>query len=180
MSKQFYFKQFSLAWVHSLVRFDPLKDPIRCYLSKLEWSWKWWQWRGTPHSPKIQYYWNLTIKLFRVITRTFVGRRVLSLFRDAAGVFYSPSRLGSSRMENVFSLISEKYKRIVFNRTLETNIKEGLGKTFDRNNWYWIINNNCTEIEKWKILHAELKRVFLKGELSMNLLGGFENREYEF
>ena len=38
------------------------------------------------------HYWNLTIILFYVICRT-----LLPLFRDAVGVFYSPSRLGTIR-----------------------------------------------------------------------------------
>ena len=72
------------------------------------------------HSPKLHYDWNLTIRLFSVISRTIVEegfllfcrgavgvffsssrlgrktlvRRVLLLCRDAVGVFYSPSRLG--------------------------------------------------------------------------------------
>ena len=53
-----------------------------------------WQWRGTLHSPKLQYNWNLTIRLFSVISRTLVGG-VLPLFREAVGVYYSPSRLGN-------------------------------------------------------------------------------------
>ena len=48
--------------------------------------------KGTQLFPKIQHYWNLIIRLFCVISRTFVGR-VLPLFRDAVGVFYSPSWL---------------------------------------------------------------------------------------
>ena len=32
-----------------------------------------WQWRGTPHSPKVQYHWKFTISLFSVISRTLVG-----------------------------------------------------------------------------------------------------------
>ena len=39
----------------------------RCYHSGTEWTWERWQWRGTPHSPKIQHCWNLTIRLFSVI-----------------------------------------------------------------------------------------------------------------
>ncbi len=50
--------------------------------------------RGTLHSPKLQNYWNLTIRLFSVISRTLVGG-VLPLCREAVGVFYSPSRLGN-------------------------------------------------------------------------------------
>ena len=55
-----------------------------------------WQWRGTLHSPNLQYYWRLTIRLFSVIYRTLVGVgwRVLSLCSDAVGVFYSPCWMG--------------------------------------------------------------------------------------
>ena len=43
-------------------------DPIKWYHSGLEWTWEQWQWTGTWHSPKLQHYWNLTIRLFRVIS----------------------------------------------------------------------------------------------------------------
>ena len=36
------------------------------------WTWERRQWRGTPHSPKLQYYRSLTIRLFSVIYRTLV------------------------------------------------------------------------------------------------------------
>ncbi len=36
-------------------------------------SWEQWQWRGTPHSPKLQHCWNLPIRLFSVISRTLVS-----------------------------------------------------------------------------------------------------------
>ena len=45
-------------------------DPIRCHHS--EWSWEWWQWKGTPHSPKLQHYWSLTIGLINVISSTLI------------------------------------------------------------------------------------------------------------
>ena len=49
---------------------------------------------GTPHSPKLQHYWNFTIRLFSVISRTLFGR-VLPLCREAVGVFNRPlNRLG--------------------------------------------------------------------------------------
>ena len=81
------------------------------------WTWERWQWKGTPHSPKLQYYWDLIIRLFSVISRIFIGGGmlnpqqkssrcilqsqpiglllggVLSLCRDAVGVFCSPSGL---------------------------------------------------------------------------------------
>ena len=40
-----------------------------------------------------QHCWNLTIRLFSVISRTLVGRRV-TLCRGAVSVFYSPSQGG--------------------------------------------------------------------------------------
>ena len=59
-----------------------------------EWTWEQWQWRGALYSPRPKHYWDLTIRLFSVITRTLIGG-VLSLYRGAVGVFYSlPSRLG--------------------------------------------------------------------------------------
>ena len=50
-----------------------------------------WQWRGTLHSPKLQS-WSLTIRLFRVISRTHMGGvGSYSLSRKAVGIFYSNS-----------------------------------------------------------------------------------------
>ena len=69
------------------------KDHIRCYRFRPEWGWVRWQRTGTPHSPKFQLYWNLTIRLYSVISRTLIGRFLL-LCRGAVSVFYSPSRLG--------------------------------------------------------------------------------------
>ena len=66
MSKPFYFKQFSLAKVYCLILLDPFW-PIRCNHSGPEWTWEWRQWRGTPYPPKLQHYWNLSIRLFSVI-----------------------------------------------------------------------------------------------------------------
>ena len=87
MTKQLYFKQFSYAYI----QFSSFW-PIRCYHSRLELTLERWQWRGNPHSPKFQHFWNFTIRLFRVISTTVVGE-VLSLRSDAVGVFYSLSRL---------------------------------------------------------------------------------------
>ena len=72
-------------------------DPFRWYHSRLEWTWEWWQWRGTWHSPKLQYYWNLPIRLFSILCRTLVGE-VLLLSRNAVGIFSSPSCLGQDSM----------------------------------------------------------------------------------
>ena len=69
-------------------------DPIRCNHSRSKWTWKLWQWRGTLHSPKLQHYRSLTIRLFSVISRTLIGQGVLPLCKDAVSIFYSPSSLG--------------------------------------------------------------------------------------
>ena len=50
---------------------------------------------GTPYFPKLQHYWNFTIRLLSVISRTLVVG-VLSLCRGAVSVFCRPSRLGHS------------------------------------------------------------------------------------
>ena len=60
-----------------------------------EWTWEQWQWRGTPHSPKFQLYWNLAIRLFSIIyqdTRWGEGRSYPSAEMQL-GVFYNPSWL---------------------------------------------------------------------------------------
>ena len=62
--------------------------PIRRYHTGPGWTWKLWQWRGTPHSLKLQRYWNLTMRLFSVISGTPIGG-VLPLCSGAVGVFYS-------------------------------------------------------------------------------------------
>ena len=65
-----------------------------------EWTWERWQWRGIPHSPKLQHYENLTIRLFSVISRTrvVVMGVVLHLCRESVGVFYSPNNFSKERV----------------------------------------------------------------------------------
>ena len=76
-----------------------------CYHSGPKWTWEQWQWRGALHSPKLQYHWNLTIRLFSVIHRTLIGG-VLPLCRGAVGVFYSPSQLGKLIQKNQITFTS--------------------------------------------------------------------------
>ena len=107
MIKHIYFKQFNLAChllKHSLnvkqFKLTHRQDPFRCYHSGTDRAWKWWQWRCTPYSPKLQHYWNFSIRLFSVISETLV-RWDLTLCRDAVRVFYSPSRLGCRIVEKL-------------------------------------------------------------------------------
>ena len=94
MWKQFNFKQFSLALMHSLVLFYSLRGhyqvlPLRAWVDLEAMVIK----RYSVFY-KLQHYWSLTIRLFSVITRTLVGGGGLPLCRDAIGVFCSPNRLG--------------------------------------------------------------------------------------
>ena len=43
-----------------------------CYHSGPEGTWEQCQWRGATHSPKLQHYWNLTIRFFSVISSTLM------------------------------------------------------------------------------------------------------------
>ena len=60
--------------------------------SSSEWNWEWWQRRSNQHSPKLQHYWNLAIRLFNVISITVIGGG-LPLWREAVGIFHSPRQL---------------------------------------------------------------------------------------
>ena len=53
---------------------------------------------------KLQHYWNLTIGLFSVISRTFIGR-VLPLCRDAVSVFCCSIKLGHQSFLNVKTVL---------------------------------------------------------------------------
>ena len=55
------------------------KDPIRCYHSKPEWTTEQWPWRGNLHSPKLQHYWNLIIRLFSHISGHSLGEGLTPL-----------------------------------------------------------------------------------------------------
>ena len=74
----FYFLtiQFSLTPLHSLnvkqFYLTYSQDPIRCYYSESEWTWDRWQWMGTLHSSKLNYYLRRTIRMFSFISRTLV------------------------------------------------------------------------------------------------------------
>ena len=61
--KQFYFKQFSLALVCRLVLFNPLIRPFQVLPLRARVNLEAMAIKVTPHSPKLKYYWNLTIIL---------------------------------------------------------------------------------------------------------------------
>ena len=69
-----------------------------------EWTREQWQLKGIPSSLKLQHYWSLLIRLFSVISKRVV-EGVLPLCRDAVGVFYCPSQIGSLSV-SAWSIIS--------------------------------------------------------------------------
>ena len=91
---------FDLVWFYGISTIVGYLMPnsIRCYHSESERTWERWQWRGTPHSPKLLHYWSLTIRLFSVISRTIVGRGFTPLQRCSRCVLLSqPTGLDDKR-----------------------------------------------------------------------------------
>ena len=78
---------FSIQFKWQTVLFDPQIG------TELVWTRERWQWRYYPHSTKFQHYWNLSIRLFNVKSRTLFGG-ILPLCWDDVSVFYCSSRLG--------------------------------------------------------------------------------------
>ena len=68
---------------------------IRCYHTGPEWTWERWPWRGTPHSPKLQPCWNLTMGLFSVISGHSLGGG-LSLLQRSSRSILQPQPTGQS------------------------------------------------------------------------------------
>ena len=65
--------------LHTLSIWPIDRTHIRCYHSGPEWTWMRWQWRGTPHSLKIQHYRNLTIRLFLYHIQVILQRSSLCI-----------------------------------------------------------------------------------------------------
>ena len=87
-TKEFYFKQFSLAWeqfqCQNTVLFQTSQPSISTQFSSIwgidmtlsgttthgpQWTWEWWQWRRTLYFQKHQHYWILSIRLFIAINQ---------------------------------------------------------------------------------------------------------------
>ena len=67
-----------------------------------EWTWEQWKWRGAPHSPKLQHRWNLTIRLFCVISRTLAseGWRGLTPLQRCSLYSTAPPDLATNHPSN--------------------------------------------------------------------------------
>ena len=65
---------FALSLIVKYFHLTQIEDSVRCYHSWSEKTWERWQWRSTPHFPKLQHYWSLTIRLFSVIFRVLIEK----------------------------------------------------------------------------------------------------------
>ena len=94
--------QFSISTQFSFIQMLPLRAKVDLEAMAV---------KGYSVSPKLQHYWNLSIRLFSVISRTLVGGGV-TLCRDSVGVFYSPSWLGNGRIlfEFLMTIILKQFR----------------------------------------------------------------------
>ena len=72
-----------------------------------EWTWEQWQWRSTPHSPKLCITGAWQSDCLMSYPEHLLGSGVLLLCRDAVGIFYSPRQLGSVYFCNSFDFQME-------------------------------------------------------------------------
>ena len=71
----------------------------------------------TPRAPKLHHYCSFTIRLFSVISRTFV-RVVLPLCRIPVGVFYNPSQLDLY----VYIITLRDHKYVIFRKVQNDSV----------------------------------------------------------
>ena len=121
-------------------------DPIRCYHSRPEWIWEQWQWRATPHSPKLQYYWSLTIKWFSVIDRTLFGWGLTPL-QKCTWCILEPQPTGLLQRSKVF----QKKKCSGYESDGEALILEILGGGIDFHDHYSHVHS---DLQWWYLLGA--------------------------
>ena len=110
MIKQFYFKQLNLAKSYFDLSLNVTQcnlahryDPVRGYCFGLDETWDRVQLSGTTHSPILQHFWSLAIRLFYAKSRTLIWF-FLPLCKDAIGVFYSLGGLGCINILDCFEL----------------------------------------------------------------------------
>ena len=81
--------------------FDSYIGPYQVLSPRTKWIWDRWQWRGTPHSPKLQHYLSLMIRFVNLIFSLLVAREksypsveMLSVYfkEPADSAFLGPSK----------------------------------------------------------------------------------------
>ena len=65
------------------------------------------QWMGIPHSPKVQYYWSLTIRLFSVISRILIGEWALNPLQRSSQCILQPQPTWRQRKEREKKIIKK-------------------------------------------------------------------------
>ena len=135
------------------------KTLIRCYHSGPGWTWERWQWRGTPHSPKLQHCWNLTIRLFSVILpgHSFEGGGSYPS-AEKQSVY---SVLGNVALDSHFSLTTFSEPLIVWPNTSSKGVKPRESWTdslaakrtrwtpTSQSLWYWWQNIFIMDFRDW-------------------------------
>ena len=127
-----------------------------CYHSGPQWTWERWQWRGTLHSPTLQHYWNLTISLFSVISRTlFVG------YAEMQSVYSISIPLGHTTHTYIHTYIQvlrvftrtfnfSRYGRSPMWGLLRPRTNEGVSR-LTKSTWYeWTRGEFCTGQTIWR------------------------------
>ena len=84
-----------------------------------KWTQESWQWRGAQHSQKLPHYWNLTIRLFSVISRTLVGYGSYPSAEVRVGIFYSLSWLGNFDRAKEMLITEPELYVLDFNKSFE-------------------------------------------------------------
>ena len=141
-----------------------------------QWTWEWRQWRGTPHSPKLQHCWNLTIRLFCFIPRTLIVGGSYPSAEKQSVYFTAPANWAIDIQSESFRCLLKDIRFISY--TYHTNISVGKGRpiiafgfnycfvflrrlSIHINGWY-TINPNQTKIPELEPHHQMQFSVMLK------------------
>ena len=87
------------------------QEPIRCYHSGPEWTKIFLDFAGSLHSPKLQHYWNSSIRLFSDISRTLVwgvfspSAEMQSVYSAAPATWATGHSLGKSYQSAYMQLV---------------------------------------------------------------------------
>ena len=95
-----------------------------------------------PYSPKPQHYWNLTIRLFSVISRKLIARG-LPLCRGAVSVFYSPSWLNNLLLHWLSFKGWRAQTALLFNHSWMHTFFKGFSTIWNANSFIEGLNSDC-------------------------------------
>ena len=120
-----------------------------CYHFGPEWTWEQWQWRGTAHSPKLQHYWNLTIRLFSVISGTFVTG-VFSLSKKGSRCILQPQPTGQPEVRKILVAVTYRHIRYLPSYTGQNSKFKSPAMRNNKSSCVRLWNVTCESID-WSI-----------------------------